>query len=142
VTENEIQISAPPARVFAVLADPASYADWIVGTKEIRHATGGWPEPGSRIHHSVGAGPLTIDDSTEVLECERPTRLVLLAHLGPLGSFNVELLLRAGGDGSTNVTMLEEPVEGISRFAGPVGDAVGVVRNQWSLARLKELAET
>jgi uncharacterized protein YndB with AHSA1/START domain len=141
MSENEIQIAAAPERVFAVLADPGSYAQWVVGTDRIRDSTGAWPEPGSRIHHSVGAGAATIDDSTEVLESEPPKRLLLLAHLGPLGSFRIELLLHDGGDGTTRVTMLEKPVEGISRFAGPVGDAVGSVRNKWSLGRLKELAE-
>lgn len=141
MAENEIRIDAARDRVFQVLADPVSYGHWVVGAKEIRGATGDWPHPGSRIHHSVGTGPATIDDSTEVLECEQPGRLLLLAHLGPLGSFRVELVLRAEGEDATRVTMLEEPVEGISRLAGPVGDAVGTLRNQWSLGRLKELAE-
>lgn len=141
MAENEIRIAAARERVFAVLADPVSYGHWVVGTKEIRGATGEWPQPGSRIHHSVGSGPATIDDSTEVIECQAPGRLLLLAHLGALGSFRVELVLHADGTDATRVTMVEEPVEGISRLAGPLGDAVGAVRNQWSLGRLKELAE-
>jgi uncharacterized protein YndB with AHSA1/START domain len=141
VTENEILIAAPRERVFAVLAEPSSYAEWLVGTKQVRGAEGGWPKPGARMHHSVGAGPVTIDDSTEVLECDEPARLVLLARLGPLGEFKVDLRLEQVEGDATKVTMLEGPVEGISRFAGPAGDAFGYARNALSLRRLKELAE-
>lgn len=142
MTENEILVAVPRERVFAVLADPVTYADWVVGTKTIRDADGTWPSPGARIHHSVGAGPLTIDDSTEVVACEPPARLELLAHLGALGDFRVVLELADVGGEQTRVTMLEGPVGGISRAAGPAGDAVGHVRNAMSLARLKELAES
>ena len=142
MTENEILIAAPRERVFAVLADPVSYADWVVGAKQVRDAQGDWPAVGSRIHHFIGAGPVTIDDSTEVVECEPPERLVLRARLGPLGDFEVVLRLDDVQGDVTKVTMLEGPVEGISRFAGPAGDAFGHLRNALSLARLKDLAES
>ncbi|HEY6962855.1 MAG TPA: SRPBCC family protein [Gaiellaceae bacterium] len=141
MAENEIVIRADRSRVWDVLADADTYAEWVVGADRVRDADTAWPEPGSRLHHSVGVGPLTIDDSTEVVAAEPPSRLELLAHLGPLGSFAVELRLEDVGDGTTRVTMFEEPVEGISRAAGPVGDAFGRVRNKLSLARLKALSE-
>jgi uncharacterized protein YndB with AHSA1/START domain len=141
VAKNEIVILASPERVFAVLADADGYADWVVGASDVRSADGHWPAPGARLHHSTGAGPLTIDDSTEVVACEPPTRLELLAHLGPLGSFRVELHLEPVGNGGTRVVMREAPVAGISRAAGPVGDFAGRVRNKLSLGRLKRLAE-
>jgi uncharacterized protein YndB with AHSA1/START domain len=141
MAENEIVVDAPRERVFAVLADPQSYSEWVVGAQAVRDADAAWPSPGSRLHHSTGAGPLTIDDSTEVVVSEPPEHLQLLAHLGPLGSFQVDLRLVEAGEGRTHVTMSEEPVEGISRVAGPVGDAAGRVRNKLSLGRLKELAE-
>jgi uncharacterized protein YndB with AHSA1/START domain len=141
MAENEIDIAAPRERVFEILADPDRYAEWVVGTSRIRDAESTWPAPGARLHHSVGADPLTVDDSTELLECEEPERLVLLAHIGPLGSFRVELLLRADGK-ATHVTMLEQPVEGISKLVGPATSAVIKLRNSLSLDRLKELAES
>lgn len=141
MAENEIVIRAPRERVFGVLADPHTYADWVVGASDVRDADETWPAPGSRLHHSTGVQPLTIDDSTEVVACEVPERLELLAHLGPLGSFAVELVLTDAGEGQTHVRMREEPVEGISKAAGWVGDAAGRVRNKLSLSRLKELAE-
>jgi uncharacterized protein YndB with AHSA1/START domain len=141
MARNEIVVEASREQVFAVLADGSRYHEWVVGAAEIRAADAGWPTPGSRIHHSTGVGPLTIDDSTEVVACEPPSRLELLARLGPLGSFCVELTLTEAGERLTHVSMAERPVEGLSRFAGPVGDAAGRVRNRLSLARLKRLAE-
>src|SRR5881397_4003730 len=128
MAENSVEIAAPRARVFEVLADPDAYAEWVVGADRIRAADDGWPAPTNRIYHSTGIGPIHVDDSTEVLECEPLERLVLLARLGPLGSFRVELELTER-DEVTEVTMREKPVEGMSRFAGPVGDAVGTARN-------------
>ncbi|HET7448964.1 MAG TPA: SRPBCC family protein [Gaiellaceae bacterium] len=142
MTENEITIGAPRETVFAVLADAKRYADWVVGTAEIRDADVVWPAPGAKLYHSVGAGPLRFDDHTEVLACEAPGRLVLLAHLGPLGDFKVDLRLDDAGGGTTRVVMLEGPVKGISRVAGPAGDAFGSVRNALSLRRLKDIAES
>ena len=141
MAENEIVIAAPRDRVFGVLANPESYADWVVGASRVRDADSTWPAPGSRLHHSVGAEPLTIDDSTEVIECVEPERLVLLAHLGALGSFRVELVLRDDG-GSTHVTMHEVAVDGLSKLAEPVTSVGVAVRNKISLGRLKELAES
>jgi uncharacterized protein YndB with AHSA1/START domain len=141
MAENEIVIRAGRERVYQVLADPDSYGEWVVGADRVRDADTTWPAPGSRLHHSTGVAPLTIDDSTEVVASEPPSRLELLAHLGPLGSFRVELRLEEVGEALTHVTMTEEPVAGISRAAGPVGDTFGRVRNKLSLARLKALAE-
>lgn len=141
MAENEIDIGVARERVFAILADPERYAEWVVGASRVRDADSTWPAPGSKLHHSVGVEPVTIDDSTEVIECEAPERLVLLAHLGPLGSFRVELVLRDDG-GSTHVTMHEVAVEGVSKLAEPVTSAGVAARNSISLGRLKELAES
>jgi uncharacterized protein YndB with AHSA1/START domain len=141
MAENQIVVDLPRERVFAVLSDPGSYSEWVLGAKDVRDADSTWPAPGSLLHHSSGAGPLTIDDSTEVLECEPPRRLLLLARLGPVGAFRVELLLDEDGEGRTTVTMREEPEDGVVQIVGPVGDAVGAVRNKLSLRSLKKLAE-
>lgn len=141
MAENEIDIAARRERVFAILADPHQYAEWLVGTDRVRSADPTWPAPGSRLHHSVGVGPATIDDSSEVLECEAPKRLVLRAQLRPVGAFRVELRLRDDG-ASTHVTMREVAVDGIATIGGPVTDATVTVRNTVSLERLKKLAET
>src|SRR5689334_10614757 len=73
VAENDIVIDASREQVFAVLADGPRYHEWVMGAADVRAADVEWPAPGARIHHSTGVGPLTIDDSTEVVECEPPT---------------------------------------------------------------------
>ena len=138
---NEIDIAAPRDRVFAILADPERYADWLVGANRVRDADPSWPAPGARLHHTIGAAGVTLDDSTEVIECDAPGRLLLLAQLGPLGAFRVELLLRADGP-STHVTMNEVAVEGVSKLAEPLTGVAVTARNALSLDRLKELAES
>jgi uncharacterized protein YndB with AHSA1/START domain len=141
MAHNEIEVDAPREQVFAVLANPAQYAEWVVGADAVHAADASWPAAGARLRHRTGMGPAAITDETEVVESHPPERLVLLAHLGPLGSFRVDMRLEELAERSTRVVMEEEPVEGVSRLAGPVGDAAGKVRNSLSLRRLKELAE-
>lgn len=138
MVENEILIGASRDRVFAVLADAKRYAEWVVGARDVRAADGTWPRAGAKLFHSTGIGPATVDDHTEVLACEEPERLVLLAHLGPLGDFNVELQLEdLQGDG-TKVVMRETALAPVGRLADPALKP----RNALSLRRLKELAES
>jgi uncharacterized protein YndB with AHSA1/START domain len=141
VARNETVVNASRDRVWAVLADASTYAEWVVGAQQVRAADTAWPSPGARLYHSTGIGPLTIDDSTEVVAVEAPARLELIAHLSVLGSFRVELLLEEVAENQTHITMIEDPVEGISQAAGPAGAAFGRLRNRLTLDRLKDLAE-
>jgi len=141
VAVNTIEIAAPPETVFDVLADPALYGYWVVGARVIRGADDGFPAPGTRLHHTVGVGPLSLRDHSTVVESERPKRLVLDANLGPIGSALVTLDL-IENDGGTRVVMTERASRGIpARLAQRVGDALLRGRNTVSLERLKELAE-
>ena len=45
MARNEHLVHASPAAVFGVLADPRSYAYWVVGSKEVRDADRTWPQP-------------------------------------------------------------------------------------------------
>jgi carbon monoxide dehydrogenase subunit G len=139
MAENEIEIQAPPERVWAVLADPQCFDDWVVGAQDVRDADASWPAVGSKLHHSTGVGPLTVDDETSVEVSEPPTRLVLLAQVGAAGAFRVKLELRATATG-TSLWMHEEAVEGIADHV-PGTDSAIHVRNDISLERLKQLAE-
>jgi carbon monoxide dehydrogenase subunit G len=139
MAENEIEIQAPPERVWAVLADPQCFDDWVVGAQNVRDADASWPAVGSKLHHSTGVGPLTVDDETAVEISEAPTRLVLLAQVGAAGAFRVTLELRAAAAGTT-LSMREEAVEGIADHV-PGTDSAIHVRNDISLERLKALAE-
>jgi uncharacterized protein YndB with AHSA1/START domain len=133
-------LPATPERVWAVLADPGSYAYWVVGSDTIRDAEGPWPEQGSKIHHRVGVGPLKINDNTEVFESAPPRRLVLQARARPLGTARIVLELTGEGT-STRVEMTEEPGDSLSRlFHNRITDAILHRRNQEALRRLAELA--
>jgi uncharacterized protein YndB with AHSA1/START domain len=134
------QLQATPERVFAVLADPYSYADWIVGSDAIRDADATWPTPGSRFHHRIGIGPLKVDDHTEVLESIPPHRLVLKASARPLGTAKVTFEL-AERDGGTRLTLTEEPGDLLSRLLhNPIADCLLARRNAETLRRLGRLA--
>jgi uncharacterized protein YndB with AHSA1/START domain len=140
VAENEIEIAAPPERVWEVLADASVYDTWVIGAQDVRDADETWPAVGSRLHHRTGVGPLTVDDETEVVESQPPTRLVLLARVGALGEFRVTLELSPMGSGGTSLQMVEDPVGGVAEHVPGTGAAIHA-RNGMSLQRLKTLAE-
>ena len=60
-----------------MLSDPRAYDGVVVGSRRVRWFDAGWPVPGSRFHHTVGFGPVTIRDHTEVLGDDLPARLEL-----------------------------------------------------------------
>jgi uncharacterized protein YndB with AHSA1/START domain len=140
VATNERFMAVPPEAVWAALADPGGYAYWVVGSKRIRDADPGWPAPGTAFHHTIGVGPLTLDDHTRSLEADPPRRLKLRAKGRPVGTATVtmELEPRAGG---TLVRMTENP-DGV--FAplslNPAVHLLTKYRNGESLMRLEELA--
>ena len=130
-----------PAAVWDTLADARTYGDWVVGSKRIRAADAAWPAPGSRFHHTVGLGPLSLDDHTESLEADPPTLLRLRAKARPLGTAQVTLELTPS-EGGTFVRMTENP-DGLSSVLGlnPLVHLLTMVRNAESLRRLERVAE-
>ena len=137
-----LTIDAPPSRVCDVLSDPESYGEWVVGSKEIRNADADFPAPGSRFHHTVGFGPITVSDHTVVEEINRPQRIKLRARARPLGTSHVTLELKRKGRSATEVTMIENPADPLSAlfFFHPLTHLLVRGRNDESLRRLAELA--
>jgi uncharacterized protein YndB with AHSA1/START domain len=136
------QINAAPERVFAVLADPETYADWVVGSDTIRDADAHWPAIGSRFYHRVGAGPFKVNDHTEVIDLDPQRTLVLHARARPAGTALVKLTLQPR-DAGTYVTMQETAGDSLSRLAiNPLTDWLVHLRNKESLRRLQRIAET
>jgi uncharacterized protein YndB with AHSA1/START domain len=136
------QIAASPDEVFAALANPENYSDWVVGSDTVRDADPAWPKVGSRFHHRVGFGLLKVNDHTEVLAVDPPHRLVMRARARPLGTATVTMLL-AGRDGRTDVTMIEVAGDRLSRLAlNRLTDPLIHVRNVEALRRLKRIVET
>lgn len=138
---NVISIAAPPEDVFEVLADPERYVEWVVGTTETKAMDDAWPAEGSRLGYRVGLGPLALGDVTEVVEVRPPSRMVLRAHMRPLGTTAIELDLAADA-GGTRLVMREEPASGFVRATHTrLTDVVLARRNDAALARLRRLVE-
>ena len=137
---NERFMAVSPAAVWDALADARTYGDWVVGSNRIRAADAAWPAPGSRFHHTVGVGPLSVDDHTESLEADPPTLLRMRAKARPFGTAKVTLELTPS-DGGTYVRMTENP-DGLSSVLGlnPLVHLFTMVRNAESLKRLEQIA--
>jgi NAD(P)-dependent dehydrogenase (short-subunit alcohol dehydrogenase family)/uncharacterized protein YndB with AHSA1/START domain len=142
IATNRIHIDATPERVFAVLADPERYPDWVVGASHVVEADPDFPAPGTRFRHRVGVRPLTTSDYTEVTELDAPHRIALKAKARPLGTAAIEVTLRERA-GGTELTMVEEPGDALSALvaANPVAETLLRLRNSEALARLKRLVE-
>jgi uncharacterized protein YndB with AHSA1/START domain len=133
-------VATTPARVFAILADGWTYSGWVVGCSHIRNVDRGFPTPGTKIHHSVGVWPATIEDTTEAVEMEPDRRLVLEARVWPVGKAKVSFTLEARGD-ETVVTIAEEATDGVGRaLQNKATDPLLDKRNEESLERLFAMA--
>jgi carbon monoxide dehydrogenase subunit G len=134
-------VAAPPEAVWAELADGWTYSSWVPGTVKIRAVDPDWPAVGSKIHHSVGMWPLTLQDETESTRCEEPHRLTMQARGWPAGEAVVDVVL-AEAPGGTRVTVLEEPTHGPGAWVNnPLAEAVLVYRIREMLDRLGRIAE-
>ena len=107
-------IAAPRERVWDVLANGWTLAQWVVGNSRMRAVDDDWPAPGSRILHSVGLWPLVINDETVVVSSTPNEELVLLAKGGLAGKARITLRLSDIPDG-TRVEMSEVAVAGPMR---------------------------
>lgn len=103
---NRRMVAATPDDVWNVLADGWLYPLWVVGAARIRDVDDNWPEKGSRIHHSVGAWPLLIDDHTEVLDAVPGRSIKLRARGWPVGE--AEVVIRLSDVGAETEVVIEE----------------------------------
>jgi uncharacterized protein YndB with AHSA1/START domain len=141
VSRTEYVINATPDRVFAILADGWTYSDWVVGTAHVREVDRDYPAPGTAVYHKAGPWPVSLRDSSTVLDCEPDRMLVLRAGIWPLGEARIRLLLTPVGDRATRVTMDEEFAEGPLRWLRTRADGLVLHgRNRESLRRLGDLA--
>lgn len=141
MTTTTQHIAVPPSAVFAAIGDPTTYPRWLVGAQRIRHVEQGWPREGTSFHHTVGVGPLHVEDQTTVVALDPPDLLELRAGVGLLGAAHVTFRL-AGRDGGTDISIDEEPAEGVLRLTwralGKPLMALGLwTRNEVSLQQLR-----
>lgn len=135
-------MSCAPSAVLDVLGDGWTYATWVVGASRIRHVDPAWPAPGSSIHHSVGAWPLLIDDTTTVEEQVAGRSLQLKARAWPTGEARVlfEVLPHPSG---CEVQITEDAVGGPAvLIPRPARHAMLHRRNTETLRRLAFLVES
>ncbi len=141
MSKNTRLISAPADQVWDVLADGWLYPLFVVGASRMREVDEHWPEPGARLHHSVGAWPALLDDTTTVLECEPRSMIRLRARGWPAGEAEVVIRLRPRGQ-ETEVVIEEDAVAGPGRLVpAPLRHLQIGWRNVETLRRLSYLAE-
>ncbi|HEX6344264.1 SRPBCC family protein [Umezawaea sp.] len=140
MTKVDLDIPRPPDQVFAALADGWSYAGWVVGATHIRDVDHGWPEVGTRIHHSVGAWPFQLEDQTVVRSVEPGRSLELHAKAWPMGTALIRFDLVPSASGGTRVTMTEKAATGPgSLLPEAVQTVLLAPRNRETLKRLADL---
>lgn len=132
--------NSPAADVWKVIADGWLYSSWVVGASRIRAVDAHWPEVGSRLHHSVGAWPLVIDDSTKVTAVEPGKSLELIARGWPLGEAKVRITLEDEGP-RCRVSIIEDAIHGPGRAVPKMlRDPAITIRNRETLKRLELMA--
>jgi hypothetical protein len=135
-------VNAPPDVVWAVLSDGWMYGMWVVGASRIREVDQNWPQPGSRIHHSVGLWPVLINDHTEVLSATVGSELLLKARAWPAGEAHVRLTIEAARAEHSTIRMVEDVTAGPGRIVPrPARQLLITPRNTETLRRLALIAE-
>ena len=138
---NETTIAATPEQVFDILLDAGTYERWVMGCDDIRAVDPDWPQPGSKFHHTVGFGPLKVQDTTKVIELDAPHRLVLEARARPAGVAKVSFTVTPCDEGS-KVEIEEYPTRGVAKtIDNPVLDGMIKARNVETLRRLEREVE-
>ena len=135
------RVHAGPDAVWRVLSDGWTYPSWVVGASRMRAVDPQWPREGATLHHSAGAWPLLISDSTSVVDAVPQRRLVLQARGWPLGEARVDIRVEPDDVGCV-VTITEDATHGVGRFVPARARQVVLgARNTETLKRLAFLAE-
>src|SRR6478736_3620358 len=135
-------VNAPTDAVWSVLADGWMYGMWVVGASRIRAVDPDWPQPGSRIHHSVGLWPALITDHTEVLSATVGSELLLRARAWPAGEAHVRLTIEPARAEHSTIRMAEDVTAGPGRIVPRQARQLLITpRNTETLRRLGLIAE-
>ncbi|MFD9080153.1 SRPBCC family protein [Streptomyces erythrochromogenes] len=130
-----------PQAVWAVLADPALYGEWVVGPSESTPLDQDWPDVGSRLRYTVRLGPWSTEGVTTVRHREPGRELELEASFKALGTARIFLQLRPWGE-DTLVVCDEHPLRGLGgTLHNPAVEALLQLRHRGMLARLARIVE-
>ncbi|MFI5669794.1 SRPBCC family protein [Streptomyces sp. NPDC051704] len=134
-------VHRPPHAVWAVLADPTLYGQWVVGPSESTPLDQFWPEVGSRLRYTMRLGPWSTEGVTTVRHRQPGRELELEASFKTLGTARIFLQLRPWGE-ETLVVCDEHPLRGLGgTLHNPAAEALLQLRNRGMLARLAGLVE-
>ncbi|MFF6883019.1 SRPBCC family protein [Streptomyces sp. NPDC012421] len=134
-------VRRPPQSVWAVLADPTSYGEWVAGPSESVPLDDTWPAVDSRLRYRIRLGPWAVEGVTTVRHQETGRELELEAAFPPLGTARIFLQLRPWGE-ETLVVCDEHPLRGLGgALHNPVSEAALQLRHRGMLARLAAVVE-
>ncbi|MFD9375552.1 SRPBCC family protein [Streptomyces sp. NPDC059999] len=134
-------VHRPPHAVWAVLADPNRFEDWVVGPSDSRPLDRTWPDVGSRLCYTVRLGPWSSEGVTTVRYVEPGRELELEASFKSLGTARIFLQLRPWGE-ETLVICDEHPLRGLGgTLHNPAIEVLIQLRHRGMLARLARLVE-
>ncbi|MEU8886005.1 MULTISPECIES: SRPBCC family protein [Streptomyces] len=134
-------VRRPPHAVWAVLADPSSYGEWVAGPSESVPLDDTWPSQGSRLRYTIRLGPWSVEGVTTVRHQETGSELELEAAFAPLGTARIFFQLRPWGE-ETLVVCDEHPLRGLGgTLHNPVSEAALQLRHRGMLARLARVVE-
>ena len=142
--ERTIEIEAPPDRVYDLVMDPKRLGEWVTIHAGLKQSPEGGLREGSELVQSLKLAGRHFDVHWEVVQAEKPKRVVWEGK-GPVHSrAKVVYDLDADGDGKTCFSYMNE----YSMPGGPLGRiAAGVLRHtaeresERTLEQLKRLVE-
>lgn len=136
-----VLVRRPPEAVWEILSDGSAYAEWVVGTREIRSVGQGFPEVGTAIDYTVGFGPFHLRGRTTVRHMEPGRQLGLEADAGALGTARIVIDVLDWGE-DTVVVLDEHPLRGPGyRLHNMFSDAFLLLRGHPMVRNLARLVE-
>ena len=140
MARNQIRIAGSVEDVFAVLADPYAYPQWVVGAREVIEVDPDWPQAGTRFRHRTGLGAATFEGTTFVRNVNAPHRIDLEFTVEGLGRGRVVIELSQEREW-VEVTLEEHVLRPLWPTSRYTSDVLLHVRNAEALRRLKALVE-
>lgn len=143
--QRDIEIAAPPERVYEVVMDPHRLGDWVTIHAGLREAPSDGLSRGSTLSQSLKLAGQRFTVRWRVVEDDRPSRVVWEGS-GPVGSTaRVVYELAPNGAGGTRFTYVNEyalPGGVLGRLGGRAVAPASRRESERSLRRLKALIES